>query len=497
MTLELGYGSRIQSAVVDLANGNACFGSTYLLTKVRLRDFSIRRTLSLPGGEYGNWAVFDPIEGYAYFCGGRKLLKVNVGKGDDVPARVGALTLNNNENIGPPSNQNENINFLPITIDPPAGYLYLCATNMAGKVIKVALSHKNAVHANRFIMAELGTLNDVRFFSHAAQGNLRLAIYDDASTKTLLWQSASTSNTAANAWLNIPAESGTPRSLVLQPGRYWLAWQTDVTTTVASYTAGAANCGFIMDQPFGNFPAAIANDSVTSTSDLWSEYLTYYDPANSGQVEVKVRPDAAFWEAIDHDGVNYPGDGNRMINHVSSGRVAMHWNPLAGYDVPSDDTTKTLAPGGSISFLGLYLPKDDPVQRKTVNIIRYLLDLDNSPAGLDINTDGLTNIADAISSVNSMPPEAPLIPLPLDGAINVSIKTNLYWAQCNYAQTYDIYLWLATLGNRPAQATQPGLISAFFNPAGELLHGTEYRWQVIARNANGSTAGPVWGFKTQ
>ena len=119
-------------------------------------------------------------------------------------------------------------------------------------------------------------VRSVNFYSHAADGNLRLGIYDNSSPKKLLWQSAVTSNTAAGDWLRVPVSAGDPAALTLGAGDYWLAWQTDSTLAVPSYAAGSVGDGFVVQQKFGSFPAAI--NSVQLTSERWSLYLEYEPP---------------------------------------------------------------------------------------------------------------------------------------------------------------------------------------------------------------------------
>ena len=92
-------------------------------------------------------------------------------------------------------------------------------------------------------MPENGDVSGVSFYSHAAAGNVRLALYDNAADPALLWESPSTANTASNDWLAVPIASGSPSSLLLTPGTYWLGWQVDTATPVPSYTAGTAGDG--------------------------------------------------------------------------------------------------------------------------------------------------------------------------------------------------------------------------------------------------------------
>jgi hypothetical protein len=135
--------------------------------------------------------------------------------------------------------------------------------------------HKGSIKGAKMTLADLASVSDVRFFSHASVGNVRLAIYDDSAPKNLLWQSVSTTNTTANGWIIIPTTSGLPSTLTLAFGSYWLAWQVDSTFDVPSYTAGTNGDGFVFNQPFGNFPVSLDVPSTNLTGEKWSMYVTY------------------------------------------------------------------------------------------------------------------------------------------------------------------------------------------------------------------------------
>jgi hypothetical protein len=132
------------------------------------------------------------------------------------------------------------------------------------------------IKGTKITLANPASVSNVWFYSHAAEGDLRLGIYDDNSPKNLLWQSGSISNTAADGWIAAPISAGTPGGLVLAPGAYWLAWQVDTTYDVPSYAPGASGDGFFVGQTFGTFPDTIA--STQNSSETWSIYLDYALP---------------------------------------------------------------------------------------------------------------------------------------------------------------------------------------------------------------------------
>jgi len=87
------------------------------------------------------------------------------------------------------------------------------------------------------------------------------------------------------------------------------------------------------------------------------------------------------------------------------------------------------------------------------------------------------------------PPPAPASPSPADEAIDVATNATLSWSSTG-ATTYDVALGTAN----PPPVVATGLTGTSYVPG--LLGSTTYFWQVIARNASGSTAGPVWSFTT-
>jgi endonuclease/exonuclease/phosphatase family metal-dependent hydrolase len=91
------------------------------------------------------------------------------------------------------------------------------------------------------------------------------------------------------------------------------------------------------------------------------------------------------------------------------------------------------------------------------------------------------------------PPAAPGDPSPASGATDIAPSTALTWAASIGASTYDVAL--GTTNPPAAVATdQPGTTHT---PAAALAYATTYYWQITAKGAGGSTAGPVWSFTTQ
>jgi hypothetical protein len=283
--------SPIGSAVIDAANGYAYFG-TYATTTAKVVKVALglgsnppvrlgALTLN-PGEKELSTAVIDPAGGHAYFGSDHttpaNIYKVALGAGTNLPTRVGLLTLNPGTDPYPamqPADADKygEIFLQSSVFDPATGCAYFGTDTFPGQVVKVAVSQKGAGKATRIVIPQTAYVSDVWFYSHAAAGNVRLAIYDNSPAKALLWDSGSFPNSASNAWLGRFIAAGTPTILTLPPGTYWLAWQVDTTVDVPSYTSGAAGEGFFFNQPYGPFPALLG--SVTNSSEVWSMYVRY------------------------------------------------------------------------------------------------------------------------------------------------------------------------------------------------------------------------------
>jgi len=89
------------------------------------------------------------------------------------------------------------------------------------------------------------------------------------------------------------------------------------------------------------------------------------------------------------------------------------------------------------------------------------------------------------------PPSAPTLPSPVSSATDVAAAaTTLAWTSSG-ASAYDVYFGTT---NPPAQVAADLLASSYASAA--LQQGTAYYWQVVAKNAGGTVAGPVWSFAT-
>ncbi len=287
----------VGSAVIDTANGYLYLGTynisqstaTVVMVATGVGDALPTRVgaVSLNSGQRElSTAVIDPIAGYAYFGDDHtypaKIYKLKLAAGGILPTEVSTLSLavgSGGTAVYPADGQNVSnadagtygeIFLQSSLMDLTRGDAYFGTDTVSGQVVKLQTSQIGQIKGTKIALAQNTSVTDVRFYSHDAVGNVRLAIYDNSANKTLLWQSAAIANTTANDFLTVPISSG---PLLLTAGAYWLAWQVDTTADVPSYTPGSAGDGFVLAQSFGTFPQSAS--AAQSTSEKWSMYIDY------------------------------------------------------------------------------------------------------------------------------------------------------------------------------------------------------------------------------
>jgi len=136
----------------------------------------------------------------------------------------------------------------------------------------VGVQVKGYVKWTKATLSEAGSMTSLSAYFHAT-GNGRFAIHDDSSGPNVLkWESESTP-CSATAWTTVLTTAGTPTSLALAVGTYWLGWQWDSVNSGPSYAAGGSNTGAYLVQAYGAFPNPATGETLTTEN--WSEYVTY------------------------------------------------------------------------------------------------------------------------------------------------------------------------------------------------------------------------------
>jgi len=111
-----------------------------------------------------------------------------------------------------------------------------------------------------------------------------------------------------------------------------------------------------------------------------------------------------------------------------------------------------------------------------------------------VNSGGSTSSATWSFTTESAPapPDAPVNPVPADGAELVSLDTGLCWGEADGASSYSVYF---------GEATDPPLVAedlsgTCYDGLGTLAFDTVYHWKVEAVNGAGSTVSDIWSFTT-
>lgn len=190
-------------------------------------------------------------------------------------------------------------------------------------------------------------------------------------------------------------------------------------------------------------PAAPANVTVTvaSANPTGQLNVSWADrSADEDRFRVERSADGALWALA----------GNTPANVVSFADGGLQPGTTYSYRVRAENT------GGESAYAGPVSNATEPVQA--------------SPAA----------------------PAAPASPNPADGAANVSVNADLFWAAAAGATSYDVYF-----GASPAPPLYASGVVATSLALPRLDAGVKYFWVVVAKNAAGATTGAQWSFTTK
>lgn len=135
-----------------------------------------------------------------------------------------------------------------------------------------------------------------------------------------------------------------------------------------------------------------------------------------------------------------------------------------------------------------FIPVDTPPGDYWIGVV-----LDDATDAFSSNNDTDTWDAQPVTITLGVP-DAPSYVSPANGSINNSINSDLDWNAAARATTYDVYFGT---DSTPDATEYQGTTSSTFWSLPTLNYDTIYYWQIVARNSAGSTAGPVWSFRTE
>lgn len=235
---------------------------------------------------------------------------------------------------------------------------------------------KNYAKASKVTLAANSDIESVSFYSHAT-GNVRLAIYNQsgAAPNALQWESGSTA-CSATAWATVNISAGTPTTLTLNAGTYWLVWQWDSVNTGPSYTAGAAGDGHWVQQTYGAFPATWSGG--TSTAERWSEYGTTTEDTGMGSIWTTFTTGGTHTETIVSERVELAAasDIAGTMREAGLKYLTLHGFPVTGYSVEVTGYLQLPSDGAANArYVQLCLTPTNPAALTTAeaNYLRFYL----------------------------------------------------------------------------------------------------------------------------
>ncbi len=167
-------------------------------------------------------------------------------------------------------------------------------------------------------------------------------------------------------------------------------------------------------------------------------------------------------------------------NDISAGDTLLAtWNYTVDFGAMQNITFNIPAP---------VIPVSTPAGSYNIGVI-----LDSGTDGVSSNNDTDTWDAQPVTVTLGVP-AAPTYVSPSNGSTNNSINSDIDWNSAARATSYSVYFGTDSTPDAGEFLGNTGS-TIWFLPA--LAYDTTYYWQIVANNSAGSTAGPVWNFRTQ
>lgn len=371
LTLPTGY-DRVNSLAIDTAN-QILYASTNVvpskIAKVALSTFTLADTLTLNSGETNSYAIgYDPATHHLYIT--------TYGTPDSKVVRVDTTTFTRD---GVTSMAGTDTDFFRANFDFTRGIGYFASDSFPAALLKMSLSDKKKPFMTKVTLTEAATtVNSLRFYSHAAVGNVRLALYSTAGA--LLWESPEIVNTVSNGWIRVPVTDGAPTSLSLSAGDYYLAFQTNTDTPVASYVSGASNTGEFSIVPYGPFPMNFTTlYNRVSTSDNYVMSAVY----NKSITVTQTGGSTDITEGLNSDSYSV------VLNSAPSADVTVNFSAAGGVQTtPASPLTFTTGNWNVPQTVTVHIPNDNVSGVSRTALITQTV----SSSDVDYNAVTLANI---------------------------------------------------------------------------------------------------------
>ncbi|MFN7161023.1 MAG: S-layer homology domain-containing protein [Candidatus Gracilibacteria bacterium] len=363
------------------------FGNPGTITAIDTTTFTRGSNLVFNAGENtARTFSIAPDRGFGYVAtvvsGSSKIIKFDL----DTLTRIGTYTSTFSDQI------------MDMNYSSDDGMLYAPTYSFPGVIHKLTTSYKGLTLGTKITLASPATsVNNLKFYSHSASGNVRLGLYSLAGN--LLWDSGTIANTAGGDLITAPISSGTPSTLALAAGDYYLAFQIDDIASIPSYTLGGASSGIWAAAPtFGAFASSISAGTQSTENFTMNMLFNVYPiiTETGGSTDV-TEGGAADIFTIE-------------LSTAPTSDVTVSFTANGGLETSTPSVTFTTSNWNSPQVVEVSIPND-----LTAGINRTAT-IDYTVSSLDTDYDGAAtpsttvNITDAGAAVVNALPTAPTNP---------------------------------------------------------------------------------------